>query len=85
MFLSIGTARNLIIFSRPNTYVYYGKGQYFLIENSTALQIFIFFWKKQQQKKTQKKNPKKQQQKKKKKKLSAAVVIGPLRDNFIPR
>ena len=24
MFLSIGTARNLIIFSRPNTYVYYG-------------------------------------------------------------
>ena len=24
MFLSIGTARNLIIFSCPNTYVYYG-------------------------------------------------------------
>ena len=24
MFLSIGTARNLIIFFRPNTYVYYG-------------------------------------------------------------
>ena len=27
MFLSIGTARNLIIFSRPNTYVYYGMYQ----------------------------------------------------------
>ena len=45
MFLSIGTARNLIIFSRPNTYVYYGNFQYqiiFLHEN--IIYNIVGFW-----------------------------------------
>ena len=47
MFLSIGTARNLIIFSRPNTYVYYGNqffgmSQLYIHENLVRIQPLIY-------------------------------------------
>ena len=41
MFLSIGTARNLIIFSCPNTYVYYGSS--FLNKLPTISDVSIFY------------------------------------------